>query len=259
MRFYIAAITVAAAVGTAPGTASAQQRGDFRWEKALPSGSEVSVHDINGDITVRPSTSGKVEVVGVNRGGKSVHAEVHETSHGIVVCAVPDDSDSRCDEDGLHSHGRWRGDWDRDHMDLEIAIPANTPVRATSVSGDVSISGAQGDVNANSVSGDLKLDRIRAGSLSAHTVSGDVNVSVDALIGKGDLSFKSVSGDITLELPKALDADLSMATVSGEMNSDYPLTLNGRMSRRRIEAKIGSGGRDLEVSTVSGDVRLKAR
>ena len=38
--------------------AFAQARGDFRWEKALPAGNEVSIHNINGDINVVPSTTG---------------------------------------------------------------------------------------------------------------------------------------------------------------------------------------------------------
>ena len=48
--------------------ALAQARADFRWEKALSAGNEVAIHNINGDVTVIPSTSGKVEVVGVKRG-----------------------------------------------------------------------------------------------------------------------------------------------------------------------------------------------
>ena len=91
-----------------------------------------------------------------------------------------------------------------------------------------------------------------------HSVSGDIFVQIDVLTGRGDLSFKTVSGDVTLELPKNLDADVSMSTVSGQMDSDYPLTLNGRMNRRSIQARIGNGGRNLDIGTVSGNVRLRA-
>ena len=38
----------------------AAQQPDFRWEKALASGSTVSLHNLNGDITVTPSTSDNV-------------------------------------------------------------------------------------------------------------------------------------------------------------------------------------------------------
>ena len=36
-------------------------------------------------------------------------------------------------------------------------------------------------------------------------------------------------------------------------------TIEGRTGRSRLEGRIGSGGRRLTVSTVSGDLRLRAR
>ena len=243
--------------------ALAQARGDFHWEKALPAGNEVSIHNVNGDIKVTPSTSGKVEVVGIKRGSgryaDRVKADVQESSHGISVCVLYDDTDSYCDDSGVHMHGSW-GDrnWDRVSMDLEVAVPANVTVSAGSVSGDVSITGAHGDVDASSVSGNIRMDRLNASGVRAHSVSGDVDVRVDALTGRGDFTFKTVSGNVTLDLPRDFGADLSMSTVSGDINSDFPITLgNGRMSRRRMEARIGGGGRRLDVSTVSGDLRLR--
>ncbi|MDB4878509.1 MAG: hypothetical protein JWM41_4955 [Gemmatimonadetes bacterium] len=244
---------------------AAQQRGDFRWEKALPAGNEVSIHNVNGDVKVVPSTTGRVEVVGIKHGsGRNIDlikADVQQTSRGVVICVLYDDSNSSCDDNGYHSRGdRWgrNNDWSNASMNLEVAVPANLIVSASSVSGSVSVTGAQGDVTASSVSGDVRLDRIRATSVSAHSVSGNVDVHVDELTGRGDLSFRTVSGDVTLELPKQLDADISMSTVSGGLDSDYPITLgNGRMSRRRIEARIGNGGRRLDLTTVSGDVRIR--
>jgi DUF4097 and DUF4098 domain-containing protein YvlB len=238
------------------------QGGDFRWEKALPAGNEVSISNINGDIKVTPSTSGKVEVVGIKRGSgrdfDRIKADVQETSRGVIICVLYDDGSS-CDDRGRRSRNRGNHDWNDVSMNLEIAVPTNLVVSASSVSGDIQMTGTQGDVSAGSVSGDIRLDRLRATSVSAHTVSGDVDVRVDELTGRGDLSFHTVSGDVTLELPKRLDADVSMTTVSGGMDSDYPITIgNGRMSRRRIEARIGSGGRRLDLNTVSGDVKLRA-
>jgi lia operon protein LiaG len=143
-------------------------------------------------------------------------------------------------------------------MTLEVAVPANVTVDAGSVSGDISMTGVHGDVTAGSVSGDITMDHLHASSVHASTVSGDVDVRVDELTGSGDLKFNSVSGDVTLEVPREFGADLSMATVSGDINSDFPITLgNGRMSRRALNARIGSGGRRLDVSTVSGDLKLR--
>jgi DUF4097 and DUF4098 domain-containing protein YvlB len=253
---------------TLAGPALAQARGDFRWEKALPGGNEVSIHNINGDIRVVPSTSGKVEVVGIKRGNDRyfdrIKADVHQTSRGISICVLYDDSDSYCDESGSHTNNRgWNSgrdrDWNNVSMNLEVAVPTNLIVSAGSVSGDVQMTGMQGDIQANSVSGDIRLDRLRASSVQAHSVSGDVVVRVEEFIGRGDLSFHTVSGDVTLELPRQLDVDLSMSTVSGGIDSDYALTIggNGRMNRRSMDARIGSGGRRLDLATVSGDVKLR--
>jgi DUF4097 and DUF4098 domain-containing protein YvlB len=110
----------------------------------------------------------------------------------------------------------------------------------------------------SSVSGDLRLTNLRATSVRASSVSGDVEVGITQLSGDGALEFRSVSGDVTVTVPSTLDADFQMSSVSGDLDTDFPLTLNGRMGRRRIEARIGKGGRDFSVSTVSGDVRLRA-
>jgi DUF4097 and DUF4098 domain-containing protein YvlB len=137
-------------------------------------------------------------------------------------------------------------------------VPARMNVRANSVSGDLTLHGVQGDVSANTVSGDVIMEQIRGASVSGHSVSGDITVQIDALTGQGPLSFKTVSGDVTLDLPRMLDADLSMTTVSGHLDSDYRMTVNGQVNRRSVDARIGNGGRNLDVTTVSGNVRLRA-
>jgi DUF4097 and DUF4098 domain-containing protein YvlB len=256
--------TVLAATLSIPLLAAPALAQDFHWDKTLAAGSEVSIHNVNGDIKVTPSTNGHVIVTGIKHGSSRdtdhIKADVAESSHGISVCVLYDDTDSYCDEDGAHVHSHRRGrDWDNGRMDLEIAVPANVVVTAGSVSGDIDINGAHGDVEASSVSGDVHLTHLHATGIRAHSVSGDVEVAADELADRGDLEFSTVSGDVTLNLPANLDADLSMSTLSGDIDSDFPLTLgNGRMSRRGMSARIGKGGRRLDVRTVSGDLRLRS-
>lgn len=242
-----------------------QPQPDFRWEKALANGSTVSLHNLNGDVSVTPSGSGKVEIVGIKRGNRryfeDVTLEVVETSRGITVCSMFRSKDMECDDRGfrVHENRRWRGDdWDDVSIDIEVKVPKGLLVDARSVSGDVGVVGAEGSVRAGSVSGNVRMQSLRASSVRASSVSGDVDVSVEALTGDGPLSFTSVSGNVTAELPRGIDADVSMRSVSGHLDSDFALTLNGRMSRHSLEARIGKGGRELEVRTVSGNVRLRA-
>ena len=254
---------LAAVLIAAPRPATAQNRrdDDSHWQKTLRDGQIVRVHNINGDIRVTPSSSNRVEIVGVRHGdGRDddrLDLDVQEISDGIVVCVVRRDSDDECDARGFHSHSHGRDDWNHASMDLEIKLPSGVEISANSVSGSISVVGAQGNVRAGSVSGDIRLERLRAAAVRAQSVSGEVSATIETLSGQGELSFKTVSGNVTLELPRNFDADLSMSSVSGQLDSDFQMTLGGRMSRHQIEARIGRGGRDLQLSTVSGDVRLR--
>lgn len=238
---------------------------DFRWEKALPAGRLIRIHNLNGDVAVGPSTSGKVEVTGVRRGRardrEDVTVEVVETTDGLVICAMFRTADMECDERGMRMHGNGRrdrdADWDDLQIDISVRMPKGHEITAGSVSGDISVAGAEGDVRVSSVSGNVRLDASKASRVRATSVSGDVDVRIQELTGTGTLSFTSVSGNVEVVLPRGVDADVTMRTVSGRMESDFPLTLSGRVSRNSLEARIGKGGRELEVRTVSGDVRLR--
>jgi DUF4097 and DUF4098 domain-containing protein YvlB len=248
------------ALFAAPLAAQQQTSADFHWQKTLPAGSTVSIHNLSGDVRVTASTGADVEIVGIKHGNRryfdDVTLEVVETSSGITVCSMFKDADMECTEHGLRVH-----DGDRDHdldIDIEVRMPKSLRVDAHSVSGDVNIAGAEGEVRGSSVSGDVEMDHLRANAVKASSVSGDIKVDIDALTGAGALSFSSVSGDVTVTLPQGLDADVSMRSVSGELDTDFQLTLNGRMDSRALEARIGKGGRPLDVRTVSGDVRLRS-
>jgi len=239
----------------------AAQQPDFKWEKAIAPEKVVSLHNLTGNITVSPSTSGKVEITGIRRGGRDsedVTIEVYESDRGITACSMYRRMDMECDDSGFSAHSN-RGSRNHEYdgrIDMEVKLPKGMRVSASSVSGDVRITGAEGSVRGGSVSGDVRLEALRATSVRASSVSGDVTVAIASLAGYGPLNFSSVSGNVTAELPKGLDADVSMRSVSGTLDSDFPLTLNGRVSWNTIQARIGKGGRELEVHTVSGDVHL---
>jgi len=253
------------AVAAWPSPAAAQERSarDFRWAKALPAGQWVRVHNISGDATVTGTDGDRVEVVGIRRGRggydeDDVRVDVHEGRDGVTICALWGE-ESWCDDRGSHIESHGDGRRPRGSIDFEVRLPRRLKLSANSVSGDVDVTGAGDEVRARSVSGDVKLERVRAPSVTAASVSGDVEVQIDALTGEGALKFTSVSGNVELQLPRSLDADVTLKTVSGELESDFQLTLQGSMNRRNLNGRIGRGGRDLVLTTVSGDVRLRAR
>lgn len=265
-RLTLTAAAAACTTAALPSMAAAQQPSsgngaEFRWSRAIPNGQLVRVANVTGDVVVIGADVEQVEVVGRRRGSSSdseARVEVKEHRDGITVCALRNE-DSYCDERGMHEDGnnRWGRDRERARYDLEVRVPRRMRVSASTVSGDVRVSGTTLEVRASTVSGDARVEDVRAQDrVRVTSVSGDVTARLATLAQGTDMELKSVSGDIELSLPQSAGFTLSMSTVSGDLSSDFPLSMQGRFNRRRINASVNNGGSDLTVSTVSGDVRI---
>jgi DUF4097 and DUF4098 domain-containing protein YvlB len=65
-----------------------------------------------------------------------------------------------------------------------------------------------------------------------------------------------VNGSIDVALPPGVNADLAASTVNGHISSDFPITVRGRFTSRHLHGTLGSGGRELKVSTVNGSITV---
>ena len=141
----------------------------------------------------------------------------------------------------------------RNHMSearYEVSVPFGTRVRASAVSGDVTVRGTAGETLVNSVSGDVEV-RDAGNIVELHTVSGDIKASKL----RGRIRTNSVSGDITAE---DINGELNGKTVSGSVN------LRGSLSGVEFESVSGDfdfagdikGDGSYSVNTHSGDIKL---
>src|SRR4051812_27038474 len=133
----VASLALLAAAVATPALAQTR-RADFNWQGVV-AGGEVAVNNINGDIKVVPSTTGRVEVLGFKSGDSQyfdrVKVDVQPTSRGLVICVMFENQDATCDERGTHSNSRGRNDdreWNRLAINLEVAVPTNLQVSASS-------------------------------------------------------------------------------------------------------------------------------
>lgn len=171
---------------------------------------------------------------------------------------------------------------------LSIAVPAETAVRASTVSGEGLISGTTSSNELKTVSGSVMADGTR-GSLEVDTVSGEIIVrnhwgrfgaksvsgeitasgellAVRAKTASGDLSFdfhgepdsldlNSVSGDVTVRLPSNVGAALDVKTVSGRIIlDDQKFSGTGQ----KIRTSTGPQQPQLSISgsSVSGNISV---
>lgn len=103
-------------------------------------------------------------------------------------------------------------------------------------------------VDINTVSGDVKADVERVKSMKVNTVSGGVTLRFDREAEK--LGVNTVSGNVEIALPANADVTATVETVSGNVNGDLPMIRDGN------DYTLGNGRYDINVDTVSGNVRV---
>lgn len=243
-------------------TASAQ---DFQRSFNLGTGGSVNVRNISGDVIVNGYEGQAIVVTAIKSGRDREKVNIEDRSTGNVVDVRVDYPD-RCDNCDVE-------------VRFEVKVPRNIAYKFnsfSSVSGNVSVTGVTGDltaktvsgettvnnvsgtVNATSVSGEVRVGKVE-GTVSAKSTSGDVEVEILSLEGSaGAMEFSSVSGDVRVKLPGNLDAEVKLSTMSGGLKTDFPLTIEESKygTGRKANGRIGSGSRNLKISTISGDVSL---
>jgi DUF4097 and DUF4098 domain-containing protein YvlB len=169
----------------------------------------------------------------------------------IRVHATSDDGGIRLDASGSRLNLELAGGHRSDDSRFEVTVPTGVRVIARAQSGDIAISGTQGEVDARAQSGDIRVGDA-ANRLDIGTLSGDI----EARGISGDVQIKSVSGDIQITDFKG---DFEGETVSGSIELH---NATGRYVRSHTTSgdlvyagSIDPSGR-YELSAHSGDIRL---
>jgi hypothetical protein len=249
MKHFKPALTALAIALLAAGPAGAQA--PTQWSGVVAPDDTVEVLNIRGTIQAVVSTDGRVHVNARPSDPSVMRVDVVEHAGGVKVCALP--VDSRGDSNGpCTSSQRDSDSWPPRRnadlrVDIEVSVPRGVRLSATSVAGDIRTEQLQSDVKVTMVSGRVVVES--AGFPAQIT---------------------SVSGDVRLEVPTGANADFHATTLSGDIDSDVVLTSNARNVRlpdgrpfrgpgQNVRATIGSGGPDLRVTTVSGDIEVRQR
>jgi len=237
---------------------------DFQRNYSLGSGGSINVRNISGDVKVTGYDGQAVIVTGIKEGRTRDKVSIEDQSSGNTV-DVRVRYPERCNDCDAS-------------VRFEVKVPRNVAYRfnsissvsgevdvadvsgevtAKSISGEVTVNNASGPVNASSVSGNVHVGRVE-GTVNAKSTSGNVEVEIISLEGTGNMEFGSVSGNVRVKLPGNLDAEVNLSTMTGDLKTDFPLTIEEAKhgSGRKANGRIGNGGRQLKLSSVSGDLSL---
>lgn len=236
------------------------QQGSFQWRKQLQSGRTVEIKGVNGFIHAEAASGSEVEVVAVKRAGKrgnpeDVRVEAVEHAEGVTICAVYPNVGGRTNNCEPVEGGRMNVRDNDVRVDFTVRVPSGIRFNGRTVNGEVEVRGLAGDVDVKTVNGDIEI--ATQGTARAKTVNGSINAFVGNANWNDKLEFATVNGGIDLSLPSNLSARVNAQTLNGEISSDFDMTMQGRISRREFSGLIGSGGRELDIKTVNGNIQLR--
>lgn len=128
--------------------------------------------------------------------------------------------------------------------------------RGHTVSGDIQGNASAKSANLSTTSGGIVFGGF-TGDLTAHTVSGNVQLAWISFSGRVDIG--TTSGDVNLGIPAGSGFRLDTSSTSGRITTDHPVTVQGSSSgpgRRTLEGDVGSGKGSVKVRTVSGSITI---
>jgi len=278
---------VLAVVAVAAAANAQQNPDDFRWTGQIARGKSVEIKGINGSIKASYVSGNQVEVLAHKRARRSntadVFIDVVEHDGNVTICAVYPPSAHSTGSSGSAGSGYTSRNYRRGsrpnsndgpneckpgnegrmntsnndvNVEFDVRVPEGVVLIAKTVNGGIDASSLKSDIDANTVNGRISLST--TGVASADTVNGSIEASLGSAKWNDALDFHTVNGGITISLPKGLAANLHADTLNGEIDSDFPITVTSMRHRgRRIIGTIGSGGKELHLSTTNGGIRLR--
>jgi hypothetical protein len=141
--------------------------------------------------------------------------------------------------------------------DITIEDSVSPQVTVENKSGDLSLTRIRGNVNARTASGDVRVSGGSGKVVSIESVSGSTEVDTVEPVA-GTLNVRTVSGNVTVKVPDGSDCRVNLSTMRGSVHSD--LTLSDEMKAdHRVTGRLGEGTGTLDISAITGDVKLQMR
>jgi predicted aconitase with swiveling domain len=264
----------------------------FDWSGAIPAGATLRIADVDGNISVAPSSSDQVQVHGrrthVMSGGRALVFEVVKFGNDVTICARHPGGE--CTPEGEHGGGFRLIQVNRSpQANFVVELPAGVKlaaktsdgrvdvkdagadVIASSGDGDIHVNGASGTVDAHSGDGNITLDGVK-GAVTAHTGDGhirvtaatgpmglksgdgDIEVHLAALADGQTLTAHTGDGTVTLYLPSSFMGNVDASTGDGSIESDFPIATTGRLNSHHLQGTIGNGSEGAgRVNISTGD------
>ena len=217
---------------------------------------ELLVSNLAGDITINRGGGNEVRVEAI----KTARARTAQEAREMLPAVRVDFSErgGRAEAKAISSRDQFGRGNGRQNINVSVAYnvtaPEGTRIKATSLSGTITVMGIKGELTLSTMSGDVA---IAGASRIASAASTSGNVEVEDLQSKMPVELRSVSGNIVVRQSQVPSLELN--TVSGNVTLDD-------VEVERVEAQSVSGnvhfaspltrGGRYDLNSHSGDVRI---
>ncbi|REJ76228.1 MAG: hypothetical protein DWQ47_11485 [Acidobacteria bacterium] len=230
---------------------------DERFDQTYPLNlnGDVKAANVNGSIKVTTWDSPQVRLVAVKSASnpehlKYVDIKVESDESSFYVKADYRDRKEMADEG-------WRRADDL-KVEFELTVPRTSNlVGISTVNGNVSIDGSDGNTKASTVNGTVRASNL-GGSAKLTTVNGTVEADFEQLYQASDIKMTTVNGQVILTLPSDANATIKANSLSGSIDNEFGLPVRkGEFVGRDMHGMLGSGDVKIKMSSVSGGLTVK--
>lgn len=228
---------------------------------ALAAGSTLTVKNVNGYIRVEAWDREEVQFTG----------EFKPSSRDEQVKVVIEPGPGRLEIRGEYPKRSGGGSYQGPQCQMTLKVPTRVLPDLSSVNGEVTLTGTQGNatlhtvnggiratdvsafLKASTVNGGITLERLQGG-LAAQTVNGGIKGSGLDALGQG-LQVETVNGGIRLQVG-GLKGRLKATTLNGGITFNAKGAEQVEVARRRVTAVFPGSDQAIELSTVNGGITL---
>ncbi|MCA1616167.1 MAG: HEAT repeat domain-containing protein [Acidobacteria bacterium] len=219
-------------------------REETRQTYQLSAGARVELSHINGPVHI-DTADGNTAEVRITTYSPAKDARKLAVEHTASSLAIRGAAKAERDRD-------WFGST-RHHV--RLTLPRRVNLSVSDVSESVRVGELEGTANFANVSGRVGVAQA-AGGAELTNVSGSVTMTLARLAGRG-VTVKNVSGRVILRFLEDVNAELQTSGIRGKVYVEVPnVSVQGEMNKADFRAKVGAGGAPINVSDVSGSVRL---
>jgi len=221
---------------------------EIRKNFELKPGEKVWIQGINGHVEIQTSDSRTAEVYVKRTADSSSSLQrrqmiIEQNADGLLV----------------RSRQVFNGVWDhlfgRDpREEVVIKAPRQIALSLRGINANVSATDIDGPLDLRGLNGRSEFGQVGE-SLSIDGVNGSVVVGLNKL-GDHGAQIHGVNGGIELRLAPGLNADLTAKGMNGNVKSEISDVTVEKTDWSRYAARIGSGGPEIDIRGINGNVRL---